>query len=252
MYRSLNPAKILETAEDLRRRIEERFPGSGLGRVAAEVQLVAERSAALADWLARPHRPIRVAVGACIAVLLFVIWAAIASLELRVAVPGLAELAQVVESLVNDIVFVALAIFFLLGWETRIKRGRALKAIHELRSLAHIVDMHQLPKDPEKYFSPLADQPARPRRPMSLFELTRYLDYCSELLSIISKLAALCVQRFNDSVTLASVNEVENLTSGLARKIWQKIMILDRISSAGTTEPSEKTESTPPTRQAAP
>ena len=26
-----------------------------------------------------------------------------------------------------------------------------------------------------------------------------------------------------------AVNEVENLTNGLSRKIWQKIMILDRI-----------------------
>ena len=28
--------------------------------------------------------------------------------------------------------------------------GRALKAIHELRSIAHIIDMHQLTKDPER------------------------------------------------------------------------------------------------------
>ena len=30
-------------------------------------------------------------------------------------------------------------------------------------------------------------------------------------------------------VTLAAVNEIENLTNGLSRKIWQKIMIFDRI-----------------------
>ncbi len=235
MYRSLNPEKIIETTDDLQRRIEERFPGSGLSRVAAEVRLVAERSATMANWLARPHLAIRVAVGVCIVVILFAVWGAIASLDLKMAVPGLTELVQAVESLINDVVFIALAIFFLLSWERRIKRARALKAIHELRSLAHVVDMHQLPKDPEKYFSPLEESTARPKRRMSLFELTRYLDYCSELLSIISKLAALCVQRFDDPVTLASVNEVENLTSGLARKIWQKIIILDRIASTGDT-----------------
>jgi hypothetical protein len=37
------------------------------------------------------------------------------------------------------------------------------------------------------------------------------------------------VQNFDDSVTLAAVNEIENLTAGLSRKIWQKIMILDRV-----------------------
>jgi hypothetical protein len=33
--------------------------------------------------------------------------------------------------------------------ETRVKRRRALRAIHELRSIAHVIDMHQLTKDPE-------------------------------------------------------------------------------------------------------
>jgi hypothetical protein len=37
------------------------------------------------------------------------------------------------------------------------------------------------------------------------------------------------VQNFDDPVTLGAVNEVETLTNGLSRKIWQKIMIFDRI-----------------------
>ena len=65
------------------------------------------------------------------------------------------------------------------------------------------------------------------------FELTRYLDYCSEMLALLSKLAALHTQHFNDPVTLEAVNDVENLTQGLARTIWQKIMILDRVHGAG-------------------
>ena len=50
-------------------------------------------------------------------------------------------------------------------------------------------------------------------------ELTRYLDYCSEMLALLSKLAALHTQHFNDPVTLEAVNDVENLTQGLARTI---------------------------------
>ena len=49
------------------------------------------------------------------------------------------------------------------------------------------------------------------------------------MLALLSKLAALHTQHFNDPVTLEAVNDVENLTQGLARTIWQKIMILDRI-----------------------
>ena len=57
----------------------------------------------------------------------------------------------------------------------------------------------------------------------------KYLDHCSDLLALISKISALYIQNFDDPVTLAAVNEIENLTNGLSRKIWQKIMIFDRI-----------------------
>jgi len=64
-------------------------------------------------------------------------------------------------------------------------------------------------------------------------ELGGYLDYCSELLSLTSKLAALYAERFSDSVVLQAVDEVETLTTGLSRKIWQKIMMLDaRVGEA--------------------
>lgn len=33
-------------------------------------------------------------------------------------------------------------------------------------------------------------------------------------------------QELDDAVALAAVNEVESLTTGLSRKIWQKLMIL--------------------------
>ena len=109
---------------------------------------------------------------------------------------------------------------------SRVKRRRALKAIHELRALAHIIDMHQLTKDPERVMSPGGETASSPKRKMKPFALGRYLDYCSEMLSIVGKIAALYVQNFDDNVVLASVNEVEALTTGLSRKIWQKIMIL--------------------------
>jgi hypothetical protein len=96
--------------------------------------------------------------------------------------------------------------------------------------MAHIIDMHQLTKDPERSLNHdrKTDTASSPKRTLTPFELTRYLDYCAEALSVISKLAALYVQRFDDPVTLSAVNDIEQLTSGLSRKIWQKIMIVDR------------------------
>ena len=49
-----------------------------------------------------------------------------------------------------------------------------------------------------------------------------------------SKVAALYVQDFGDAGLLAAVNEIENLTSGLARKIWQKLMVLDAVAPAAS------------------
>ena len=47
------------------------------------------------------------------------------------------------------------------------------------------------------------------------------------MLSLLGKLAALYVQRFDDSVALAAVDGIEDLTNGLSRKIWQKIAVLE-------------------------
>ena len=130
-------------------------------------------------------------------------------------------------------VFLSAGIVFLFTFETRLKRRRALIALHELRSLAHIIDMHQLTKDPERLLNRGAPTPASPVESMTTFELSRYLDYCSEMLSLIGKIAALYVQNFDDSVALSAVNEIEALTTGLSRKIWQKIMILHTLESEG-------------------
>jgi hypothetical protein len=44
--------------------------------------------------------------------------------------------------------------------------------------------------------------------------------------------AALYVQDSQDPVLLDAVNDVETLTTGLSRKIWQKIMILDTLEKS--------------------
>jgi hypothetical protein len=59
----------------------------------------------------------------------------------------------------------------------------------------------------------------------------QYLNYCTELLAIITKLGQLYVEDFPDGTTLAAVDQLENLGTGLSQKIWQKIMILERLRS---------------------
>ena len=233
----LDETQILVTLRRLRDRIDERFPGSGLGHVAADLLQIGDETAALVAYLGRPNWPIRIAVGAVIAIIGAVLVAAALSVRMPAGIDGLGAFAQATESAINDLVFLGIAIFFLVSLEDRIKRRRALAALHRLRSVAHIVDMHQLTKDPERLLSPQADTASSPTRSLTGPELGRYLDYCSELLSLISKLAALHVQRFNDGVTLGAVNEIEGLCGGLSNKIWQKITLLDRAAS-GRPSPS--------------
>ena len=259
----LKPDRIVETIAVLQTRIEERFPGSGLSSVCGNLLAIARRAEEKTKWFGQPLRWLRalcwafsiVIVAGSIATILLVgdqesddvpakqrehvtasqpeaadgipVPNATAANRKRVKRIGVVEFVQIVEAGINDIVLIGAAVFFLITLETRYKRGRALKSLHELRSIAHIIDMHQLTKDPERIMNRAFSRTgSSPKTTMTKFELRRYLDYCSEMLSLTGKIAALYVQEFDDSVALASVNEIEALCTGLARKIWQKVSIL--------------------------
>jgi hypothetical protein len=232
MYRQLDPGKIVATVQKLRNRIQERFPEAGLSRVAEELLVVASASAERSRRLGRPYLLLRLGAALVTAAVLGLIGATLYSMDLKAEVLTMTELVQALESGINDLIFLAVAIFFLFTAEGRLRRSHALKAVHELRVLAHIVDMHQLTKDPDRVLHAGVDTASSPKRSMSRFELARYLDYCSEMLSLISKLAALYVQHLQDPVVLEAVDAIEDLTNGLSRKVWQKIMILDTIGAA--------------------
>jgi hypothetical protein len=231
-YRQLDADRIVATLERLRDRIRERFPRAGLSGVSEELLLVANETTARIAYLRRPHWPVRIAVGVTILLILVVLIAIGMTLRLPTRVDGFADFVQGVESAINDLVFLGFALFFLLTFETRVKRRRALRALHQLRSIVHIVDMHQLTKDPERLIAPRPDTASSPVRSMTPSELGRYLDYCSELLSLSSKVAALYAQHFNDPVILAAVNEIESLAIGYSGKVWQKITMLQRAALA--------------------
>ncbi|MEN8375307.1 MAG: hypothetical protein ABFS34_07650, partial [Gemmatimonadota bacterium] len=220
---------IRHTLERLERRIAERFPGSGLRRVAGDLRGIAEETESVLQRARRPHWPIRLAVYAALAAIgaLVVALVIIVRTQLSVEVAGVGDLLQSIESAAQDLIFFGLAVYFLLTIETRHKRKAALRELHRLRSIVHIVDMHQLTKDPEHLLSPEQVTPSSPSHRLGRFKLARYLDYCTELLSLSSKLAALHVQHVNDPVVLNAVNDVEVLASNLSNKIWQKIVIVD-------------------------
>jgi len=230
-YRRLDHAQITKTLHELRARIAERFPDANLGRLCEQLLEVSHEASDCVAYLDRPNWPLRAAAGAAVLILASVLVAVGVLTWNAPARMTLSDLIQTIEAGVNDVVFFGIAVFFIVSIEGRVKRRRALGMLHELRSLAHIVDMHQLTKDPERLASQRGATSDHAQPTMGA-DLGKYLDFCSELLSLISKIAALFVQHLNDSVVLAAVNEIEELTTGLSGKIWQKITILERVKAS--------------------
>lgn len=224
MYRSLDPEKTIATLRTLSNRIEERFPGASLNRVCVELLAIAEETTGRINWLSRPHAWIRIAVFVVIGFAMYLGWQVLK--QLKVEAGGL-EI-QDLEAAANAVFLLGAALLFLVTLESRIKRSRVLSAVNELRAISHVIDMHQLTKDPSQVIVGVGHRtPSSPKRTLTAYQLTRYLDYCTEMLSLVGKLAALYAQSNSDSVVLQSVNDIETLTNGISRKIWQKIMILD-------------------------
>ncbi|HHB92934.1 MAG TPA: hypothetical protein ENK59_06970 [Thioploca sp.] len=215
----------------LHKRINERFPKSGLGYVCVELHAIAQESKKHCEWLQEPLVILRTGVGIVIFILVLILLLGIAALADFSTVHEIefTDFFQVLDAGMNTVVLIGAALLFLVTFETRKKQKRAMVAIHQLRALAHVIDMHQLTKDPERSFSNDKRTFSSPKQTMNDFELTRYLDYCAEMLSLVSKVAALYTQSFDDTVILTEVNELESLTIGLSSKIWQKIIIIYRF-----------------------
>ena len=226
-YQTLNAACIVETLLRLEHRIGERFPGTSLAAVCRELIGMAETVQQRSVAIASPHYVLRAGVFLVVASALAGLLLVAFKLNVQVGTVEIFSVFQGVEAAMNIVVLSGALLFFLVSLETRIKRRRSLSDLHAFRSIAHVIDMHQLTKDPSTILGGGTPTASSPKRTMSRFELTRYLNYCSEMLSLTNKLAALYAQHLPDPVIIDAVNDIEDLTTNLCNKIWQKITILD-------------------------
>jgi len=222
----LDPDQVVATIEQLSRRIKERFPEAELIHACDELLRLSREAKTRATWIDRPIVVLRLAVAIAIALIAFGLISALSQLSPSVRPLDVVLFVSVLEASINNVLLLAAAIYFLVTIETRIKRKRSLVAIHDLRSLAHIIDMHQLTKDPDRLLSTREDTKSSPATGMTLYQMSRYLDYCGEMLSLIGKIAAIYGFHWNDAVALQSIANVEQLTTDLSQKIFQKVMIL--------------------------
>ncbi|HEY2070132.1 MAG TPA: hypothetical protein VGG48_11305 [Rhizomicrobium sp.] len=231
----LGADKVEDTFQRLAARIAERFPDSNLLGVCRDLTGVAQRTTERARETARPYFALW-AMSAIIVIVVLAMAVYIASLldwQSLEGRPNVYNFMQGIDAFVNLLILTAGGVWFFLTLENRLKRRAVQRALFELRSYAHVIDMHQLTKDPTVILNPGPPTSSSPKRAMTRFELTRYLEYCAEMLSLIAKLAALYAGATTDSEILAAVNEVESLTNNLGRKIWQKIMILGQLDERG-------------------
>jgi len=233
-YRSLSPTLLVHTLAALERRIDERFPGAGLAKVCAELAAIARESGAKVARIARPHYFLRflsvaVAIGG-IAALAYVT----TLVEVKQEGINVYGALQGFESGFNIIVLMGAAIFFLSQFEMRWKRRLAMADLHELRSIVHVIDMHQLTKDPSAFVGEATTTQSSPKRTFTPLLLARYLDYCSEMLSLTAKLAALYAQSSKDAVVVAAASDIGQITTNLSNKIWQKITLVQQSAGSST------------------
>lgn len=224
----LGAPQVVGTIKRLRERIEARFPRRNLAKVAQAVAGVA----AEIEGRRPPTWLQTLRIGSNVLIVLIAIAAAVGIGS--AVVDGLHAGSRAVdwlgigESAINDIVFAGITILFLWALPQRIQRQRDLRVLFRLRSLAHVVDMHQLTKDPDRFLQDFHPTPATTDPGLTPAQMSHYLDYCSELLSLIGKTAALLAENNDDATVLDGVQGIEELTTNLSRKIWQKIALLPR------------------------
>lgn len=223
-------SELLLTLGALQARINERFPDSGLFKISGELQGLLSETEDTLQRIHSPHVLLRVSVAVLLLIICVTVSLTFLKFKLTSSELGLTELIPLVESFANDLLLICALIFFLVTLETRVKRRRALEALNQLRVVAHVIDMHQLTKDPLVTLRQYVSTASSPSRHLSPFELSRYLVYCSELLSMIGKLAALYAQSIPDPEVVAAVKDVEDLTLDLSERVWQKILLLNSAS----------------------
>ena len=250
-YRALDSSKVVATLEQLERRVAERFPTAGLTKVCHELTEIARENDGRAQMLARPNYGLRI-LSSLIVILgvgLFgYVWRFI---EVKRETESVYSVLQGVDAGFNILLLMGAAVIFLFALEGRWKRQQALGDLDELRSIVHVIDMHQLTKDPSST-SPLSGATASsPQRTLTAPELVRYLDYCSEMLSLAAKVAAIYAQSSKDPTVIEASSDLQQITANLSAKIWQKINIA-QAGMRAQMPPTASTSSAPPAAVAAP
>lgn len=213
----LDPARIVETAQNLAQEVGERLPGTTLAGLAAELLSIAHSTEERATQASKPIHSLRIASAAAIGIASLSLLLVAFHIHARWEFATITEVFESMSAGVNLVALLAGAIWFLASFEARIKRRRALQSVEELREFIHVIDVTQL------YFTPILFKTDDDQSLNSQKLDHTYLLYCTQMLALIANLAALYSRDAAGDSIMRAVFEVELLANTITSKLQSKV-----------------------------
>jgi hypothetical protein len=223
----LDPAKIVETAENLAHRVGESLPGSTLASLAIELAAIARKTDERARQARRPIYAIRVGSLLSISSTLVGLWYLAGHIHTRWEFGTITEVFEATDAGFNLLVLLGGVLWFFLTIESRIKRKKALNSIEELREFIHVIDVTQLYYTPDLYKA----DPASSHSSLNL-DYT-YLLFCTQMLGVINNLAPLYSRGAAGDSIFRAVSDVETLANAITAKLLSKAGTVPRVTTTG-------------------
>jgi hypothetical protein len=223
----LDPAKIVQTAENLAHRVSERLPESNLAGLAAELAGIARETHRRARQVRRPIYLVRAACGLAILASLTALWYLVSDIHTRWVFGTITEVFEAADAGFNLLVLLAGALWFLITIEFRVKRRKTLDFLEELLEFIQVIDVTHLYYSPELYGETRSSS-----RSSLQFDHT-YLLFCTEMLALIRNLAPLYARgNVSDSIWRA-VSEVVMLANAIEDRLFSKAEAVRVVAAAG-------------------
>ncbi len=231
----VDPTLLAEKAREVHRRLVERFPHADLRHVAARIVLLVEgvRKRAARDQ----HSGVFTRM-----LILFLMLALLGGGGYAAFIaappfttPSWVELVQAGEAGVQLLILVTIGVLWCWSAGHRARRQRQLGYLGELREIVNILDLFQLDKDPDRLDRSATQSTASSPQlgeVNSPFLMGRYLDYVSELLAVVSTLAAYYAATAQDDTVLGVVREIGASAGQHRVHIGQKSLMLTNAHGA--------------------
>ena len=209
--------RIYHSIIHLQNQIDLQFPDRGLSSTVQDLGNEAKAASDLSNKVGGSHTKAWF-LNITVPILAFIITLSAALYYLNVEDKEAFNGFDDIDGLIN-LIFLSVVIGVLIRQTVKLlRRTSAMKQLHRVRTLIHILDMKQQNK--KSYGTSFTNQKALSTRDNIL-----YLDDCSQAVVLAGKVAALLIEDYDDSLVIATVSEIDALCNGITNRIWLKIQV---------------------------